>query len=61
MENTGEPIEKKILLKDIHAETEDLGWGINKKLVYTLDFSTTEIRWAPSIVEWDAKDVTVDY
>ena len=58
---TGDVITKEILLKDIHAGTADLGWGINKKLVYTLDFSTTEIRWAPSVLEWDAEDIKVDY
>lgn len=60
---TGEPYTKSILLSSVHStqKNPDAGWDINKKITYTLDFSTTEIRWAPSVEEWADKDFTVDY
>ena len=56
-------IEKTISLKTIHADPQKNyhGWGIGKKIVYTLDFSTEEIRWAPSVVDWTDENIRVDY
>ena len=54
-------ITKSVKLYDIHKGTADLGWAANKKIVYKLEFSTQEIRWAPSIVGWENADFTVDY
>lgn len=59
-------IVKDIKLSAIHASTVDNqtvygGWEANKKIVYTLEFSTEEIRWAPTVVEWEAKDIKIDY
>ncbi len=54
-------ITKSVKLHDIHKGTADLGWAANKKIVYKLEFSTQEIRWAPSIVGWENADFTVDY
>lgn len=58
---TGEPYTKTVLLKDVHSGYSDLGWSANKKITYTLEFSTTEIRWAPSVMDWENSDFTVDY
>ena len=54
-------ITKSVKLYDIHKGTADLGWAANKKIVYKLEFSTQEIRWAPSIVGWENADFSVDY
>ena len=54
-------ITKSVKLYDIHKGTADLGWAANKKIIYKLEFSTQEIRWAPSIVGWENADFTVDY
>lgn len=54
-------ITKAVKLSDIHKETTDLGWAMNKKIIYRLEFSTQEIRWAPYVENWDNSDFTVDY
>jgi hypothetical protein len=54
-------ITKSVKLYDIHKEHADLGWAANKKIVYSLKFSTQEIRWAPSIVGWENADFSVKY
>ena len=56
-------IEKTIPLKTIHADPQKdyHGWGIGKKIVYILDFSTEEIRWAPSVADWEDDQIKVDY
>lgn len=54
-------ITKTVKLSDIHSGTADLGWAMNKKIIYRLEFSTQEIRWAPYVENWDNSDFTVDY
>lgn len=54
-------ITKSVKLYDIHKDHADLGWAANKKIVYSLKFSTQEIRWAPSIVGWENADFSVKY
>lgn len=54
-------ITKSVKLYDIHKGTADLGWAANKKIVYKLEFSTQEIRWAPSVVAWENADFSVKY
>lgn len=58
---TGEPYTKTVLLSSIHSGLAESGWAANKKITYTLEFSTTEIRWAPSVQNWENSDFTVDY
>lgn len=54
-------ITKTVKLSDIHSGTPDLGWAMNKKIIYRLEFSTQEIRWAPYVENWENSDFTVDY
>lgn len=58
---TEEFISKSMPLRAIHASKDYKGWGIGKKIYYTLDFSTEEIRWAPSVVDWTDENIKVDY
>lgn len=60
-ENAEDKITKTVKLSDIHSGTADLGWAMNKKIIYRLEFSTQEIRWAPYVENWDNSDFTVDY
>lgn len=60
-------IERTLPLSTIHSKVEDDktvtygGWEMGKKIIYTLEFSTEEIRWAPAVVEWSKQDVLVDF
>lgn len=54
-------ITKAVKLSDIHSGTADLGWAMNKKIIYKLAFSTQEIRWAPYVENWENSDFTIDY
>lgn len=60
-ENAEDKITKTVKLSDIHKETPDLGWAMNKKIIYRLEFSTQEIRWAPYVENWENGDFTIDY
>lgn len=57
----GDKITKAVKLSDIHSGTADLGWAMNKKIIYRLEFSTQEIRWAPYVENWENSDFTIDY
>ena len=59
--DTPHVITKKMPLSEIHKNGEYKGWQMNKKIVYELEFATTEIQWAPSVVNWDGENVHVDY
>lgn len=54
-------ITKAVKLSDIHGGTPDLGWAMNKKIIYKLAFSTQEIRWAPYVENWENGDFTIGY
>lgn len=60
-ETDEDKITKTVKLSDIHKETPDLGWAMNKKIIYNLEFSTQEIRWAPYVENWESSDFTIDY
>lgn len=60
-ENDEDKITKTVKLSDIHSGTADLGWAMNKKIIYRLEFSTQEIRWAPYVENWENSDFTIDY
>ena len=48
----GTTITKTIDLIDVHPEGKK-AWKMNQKIIYNLKFSTSEIRWAPQIVQWE--------
>ena len=60
-ETDEDKITKTVKLSDIHKETTDLGWAMNKKIIYKLAFSTQEIRWAPYVENWEDSDFTIGY
>lgn len=55
----GTDIVKTVDLMDVHP-AENKAWKMNQKIIYTLKFSTSEIRWAPQVSDWDATDYTID-
>lgn len=48
----GNTIKRTVDLQLIHPDGYK-GWKMNQKIIYNLKFSTTEIRWAPQVVEWE--------
>ena len=56
----GAPITKTVDLIDVHP-TDAKAWKMNQQITYTLKFSTSEIRWAPQITDWDTADYTIDF
>lgn len=56
----GDTITRTVDLIDVHPVGKK-AWYMNQKITYNLKFSTSEIRWAPHVADWDATDYTIDF